>query len=77
MERIPPHNLEAERSTIGACMLSKEALMDVSEEVRADDKDMEFTMLLTDSFCLMIGSIKAFICFSVLHLLKALICFAI
>ena len=37
MERIPPHNLEAERSTIGACMLSKEALMDVSEEVRADD----------------------------------------
>ena len=37
MERIPPHNLEAERSTIGAAMLSKEALMDVSEEVRAED----------------------------------------
>ena len=37
MDRIPPHNLEAERSTIGACMLSKEALMDVSEEVRAED----------------------------------------
>ncbi len=37
MERIPPHNLEAERSTLGAAMLSKEALMDVSEEVKADD----------------------------------------
>lgn len=37
MERIPPHNLEAERSTIGAAMLSKEALMDVSEEVKAED----------------------------------------
>lgn len=37
MERIPPHNLEAERSTLGACMLSKDALMDVSEEVKAED----------------------------------------
>ena len=37
MERIPPHNLEAERSAIGAAMLSKEALMDVTEEVRAED----------------------------------------
>lgn len=37
MERIPPHNLEAERSTLGAAMLSKEALMDVSEEVKAED----------------------------------------
>ena len=37
MERIPPHNEEAERSALGACMLSKEALMDVAEEVRADD----------------------------------------
>jgi len=37
MERIPPHNLEAERSVLGACMLSKDALMDVSEEVKAED----------------------------------------
>lgn len=37
MERIPPHNEEAERSALGACMLSKDALMDVAEEVRAED----------------------------------------
>lgn len=37
MERIPPHNEEAERSALGACMLSKEALMDVAEEVRTED----------------------------------------
>lgn len=37
MERIPPHNLEAERSTLGAAMLSKDALMDVSEEVKPED----------------------------------------
>lgn len=37
MERIPPHNEEAERSALGASMLSKDALMDVSEEVRAED----------------------------------------
>ena len=32
MERIPPHNEEAERSALGAAMLSKDALMDVVEE---------------------------------------------
>lgn len=37
MERIPPHNLDAERSALGAAMLSKDALMDVSEEVKAED----------------------------------------
>ena len=37
MERIPPNNQEAERSALGAAMLSKEALMDVAEEVRAED----------------------------------------
>lgn len=37
MERIPPHNEEAERSALGAAMLSKEALLDVAEEVKADD----------------------------------------
>ena len=34
MERIPPHSEEAERSAIGAAMLSKDALLDVAEEVR-------------------------------------------
>ena len=37
MERIPPHNQEAERSALGAAMLSKEALLDVAEQVRAED----------------------------------------
>ena len=37
MDRIPPHNEEAERSALGACMLSKEALMDVAEEVKVED----------------------------------------
>ncbi len=37
MERIPPHNEEAEKSVLGAAMLSKEALLDVSEEVKAED----------------------------------------
>lgn len=36
-KRIPPHNEEAERSALGAVMLSKEALLDVSEEVKAED----------------------------------------
>ncbi len=37
MERIPPHNEEAERSAIGAAMLSKDALIDVAEEVKPED----------------------------------------
>ncbi|MEG0291810.1 MAG: replicative DNA helicase [Anaerovoracaceae bacterium] len=37
MEKIPPHNLEAEKSVLGACMLSKDALFDVLEEVRSRD----------------------------------------
>lgn len=37
MERIPPHNMEAEKSVLGAAMLSKDALLDVLEEVRAKD----------------------------------------
>lgn len=37
MERIPPHSEEAERSAIGAAMLSKDALLDVAEEVRPED----------------------------------------
>lgn len=37
MQKIPPHNLEAEKSVIGAAMLSKDALFDVLEEITADD----------------------------------------
>ena len=36
-ERIPPHNEEAERCALGAAMLSREALFDVIETVKADD----------------------------------------
>ena len=36
-ERIPPQNLDAEKSVLGAVMLSKDALMDVVEVVRPDD----------------------------------------
>ncbi|MBR6444526.1 MAG: replicative DNA helicase [Firmicutes bacterium] len=36
-ERIPPQNLDAEKSVLGAAMLSKDALMDVVEVVRPDD----------------------------------------
>lgn len=37
MERVPPHNLDAEKSVIGAAMLSKDALFDVLEEITPDD----------------------------------------
>ncbi len=36
-ERIPPHNPDAERSVLGASLLSKDALFDVVEEVRPED----------------------------------------
>lgn len=35
--RIPPHSIEAEKSVLGAAMLSKDALFDVVEVVRAED----------------------------------------
>ena len=37
IERIPPHNEEAERSVRGAAMLNKEVLFDILEEVKEDD----------------------------------------
>jgi replicative DNA helicase len=37
MERIPPHNEDAEKSVLGAAMLDKDALYDVMEEVRSQD----------------------------------------
>jgi len=37
MERIPPHNEEAEISVLGAAMLDKDALYDVAEKVKAED----------------------------------------
>lgn len=36
-DRIPPHNLEAEESVLGAMMLSAEAIADVVEVVRPED----------------------------------------
>ena len=36
-ERIPPHNRDAEQSTLGAAMLNKDALADVLEIVTPDD----------------------------------------
>lgn len=35
--RIPPHSIEAEKSVLGAALLSKDALYDVVEVVRAED----------------------------------------
>jgi replicative DNA helicase len=37
IERIPPHNNEAEMSVLGAAMLSKNALLDIMEAVRSRD----------------------------------------
>ncbi len=36
-ERIPPHNPDAERSVLGAALLSKDALFDVVEAVKPED----------------------------------------
>lgn len=36
-EKIPPHNLDAERSVLGAGLLSKDALADIVESVRPED----------------------------------------
>ncbi len=37
IERIPPHNDEAERSVLGSALLDKDALLDVVELLTADD----------------------------------------
>lgn len=37
MERIPPHNDEAERSVLGSAMLDKDALFDVVELLQPGD----------------------------------------
>lgn len=37
VEKIPPHNTEAEKSVLGAAMLSKDALADVIDAVKPDD----------------------------------------
>ena len=38
-ERIPPHSIDAEKSVLGAAMLSTEALLDVVETVKELMKD--------------------------------------
>jgi replicative DNA helicase len=35
--RVPPHNLEAEESVLGACLISREAIANVVEAVSAED----------------------------------------
>ncbi|HYR62426.1 MAG TPA: DnaB-like helicase N-terminal domain-containing protein, partial [Actinomycetota bacterium] len=35
--RVPPHNLEAEESVLGACLLSRQAIATAIETVVADD----------------------------------------
>ncbi len=37
VEKIPPHNTEAEKSVLGSAMLSKDALADVIDQVAAED----------------------------------------
>ena len=37
VEKIPPHNTEAEKSVLGSAMLSKDALADVIDVVKPDD----------------------------------------
>ncbi|MEG0829500.1 MAG: replicative DNA helicase [Anaerovoracaceae bacterium] len=37
IERIPPHNEEAEKSVLGSALLSKDALFEIMEVVKADD----------------------------------------
>lgn len=51
-ERIPPHNMDAERSVLGAAMLSKDALFDVIQAVRPadfyDSKHKEIFQAISD-----------------------------
>jgi replicative DNA helicase len=37
VERVPPHNLDAEVSVVGSMLLSKDAIAEATEHVRADD----------------------------------------
>lgn len=37
LNRVPPNNLDAERAVIGACLLNKDALLIVTETLRAED----------------------------------------
>lgn len=36
-DRLPPSNLDAERAVLGACLLDREALVDVTEFLSPDD----------------------------------------
>ncbi|MEJ7840105.1 MAG: DnaB-like helicase N-terminal domain-containing protein, partial [Thermomicrobiales bacterium] len=36
-ERLPPHNIEAEQSVLGALMLDRDAIIRVASYVKADD----------------------------------------
>ena len=36
-DRLPPSNLDAERAVLGACLLDREALVDVTEFLSPED----------------------------------------
>ena len=36
-DRIPPFNLEAERSVLGSCLIDRDSLLTVIESLRTDD----------------------------------------
>ena len=42
VEKIPPHNTEAEKSVLGSAMLSKDALSDVIDHITPED----FTVMI-------------------------------
>ena len=36
-DRIPPHNIEAEKAVLGACLLDKDAIVYVLDQIKARD----------------------------------------
>lgn len=54
LEKVPPHNSEAEKSVLGAALLSKDALADAIDNVKADDfydaANKEIFIVMVDLF---------------------------
>lgn len=55
-DRLPPSNLEAERAVLGACLLDREALVDVTEFLSPDDF---YDLNYRDVFNVIIDIVKA------------------
>lgn len=53
--RIPPHNIEAEQSTLGGMLLSKDAIADVIEVMRADDFYRPAHQMIYDAIITLFG----------------------